>query len=266
MTRGFLDRPDCRRLLRDRRLGAGAHFRARARRQLHELVAAGAAFPRPLHLRDLLAPRLLAFQRAGRRSRSAIVRRGPRGAGRSSRRDRRAHRGAIDGRLGRARLCIREPGARARAGARLDRRLDGVAGLPVSDAGSRCALARRKRQGQRRFVRARHPSGRRRAHGARAARAELSLSRDRCAQRRSRQDRAARAPDVGAAPSGGATAHAEYPDALAHRRGGSGVSAVRRRCAEHADAECARRIRAGGRATRSISSAPRSSIGWWTSF
>ena len=109
MTRGFLDRPDCRLYYEAEGAGPVPRLRPRARRQSHELVAAGAAFPRPLHLRDLLASRLLAFERAGRWSRSAGL-----GEDLAALVD---HLGAATcvswpsrWAAGRARLCIREPG------------------------------------------------------------------------------------------------------------------------------------------------------------
>jgi len=60
MKRGYLDRPDCRIYYEVTGEGPLLVFRAWARRQSFELVAAGAAFPRPLCLLDLRTSRFLA--------------------------------------------------------------------------------------------------------------------------------------------------------------------------------------------------------------
>ena len=131
MTRGFLDRPDCRLYYEAEGSGPVLIF-------AHGLGGNYMSWWQQVpHFRDRYT--CVTFSHRGF-SPSSAPPGGPdphayggrsRGAGRSSRCAGRAHRGAVDGRLERARLCVRKPGARARAGARLDRRLDGVAGLPV---------------------------------------------------------------------------------------------------------------------------------------
>ena len=172
-------------LLRGRRRGPVPLLRARAWRQSPELVAAGAAFPRPLHLRDLRASRLCAVERAAGRPRSRRLRGRPRRAHRSSRRARRASRGAIDGRLDRARVCACAAGSRARAGACLHRRDDRAGPVAVRRSRISCPRGSASRgSGGQRQPGEQHPRRGRRAAGTRATGCTLPLPGDRCAERR----------------------------------------------------------------------------------
>ena len=125
-------------LLRSRRRRPFSRLRPWAWRQSFELVAAGAAFPRPLHLRDLRASRLCAVERASRAApiqptTPAISRRwsiisAP--ATCASSRNRWAAG---------ARSNMRSPtGPRARAGAGLDRRHDRARAVAVRRSRSNC--------------------------------------------------------------------------------------------------------------------------------
>ena len=117
-----LDRPDGQLYYEAEGAGPGADLRARARRQPPVLVAAGAALPRPLHLRHLRPPRLLALDRRARADRPARLRRRPRRADRSPPASRRAAGGAVDGRLDLSGLRAARAATGAGAGARLHRR------------------------------------------------------------------------------------------------------------------------------------------------
>ena len=241
MKRGYLDRPGCRVYLRSRRRGPDAGVRARARRQSPELVAAGAAFPRPLHLRDLRASRLCAVERAAGRPGPGRIRGRSRGAGRSSRRRRRAHRGAIDGRLDRARIRAGKPFARARAGARLDRRHDRARASHCSPIQTSCprgsAMPLRLLPPTRRttFTSRRGERMAREQPAAHFLYQEIdALSGIDKAALRAKPDGRPDAARRGAA-------HAERPDAVAHRRRRHRLSAVSLRYPGEDDAERARR-------------------------
>ena len=216
MTRGFLDRPDCRLYYEAEGAGPVLVF-------AHGLGGNHMSWWQQVpHFRDRYT--CVTFSHRGFAPSSAppggpdpaeYARRSC-GTGRSSRRVRRAHRRAIDGRLERARLCACAAGARARAGARLDGRDRWRGRRPCSRPDNVRALASARRSGAAPICSRGHP--RRPAASAWRAsspRCTLSLSRDRCAQRRPRQDRAARTPD------GGAAASAELAHARTFRRSGS---------------------------------------------
>ena len=179
MTRGFLDRPDCRLYFEVEGHRPLARLRARARRQSPELVAAGAAFPRPLHLRDLRASRLL---RRRARRRAGPIRPTMRG-------DLAAlvdHLGASDVRIvaqsmgGWSALdyALAQP---ARVRALVLASTAGTMAWPAflfAEPDQVPALGAQSRSGERRSVQASNIHvGRRRAHGARAARAAHYLYR-----------------------------------------------------------------------------------------
>ena len=170
-------------LLRGRRLRSATRVRARAGRQPLELVAAGSALPGPLHLRDICPSRVCAFELPPRRPRSGGLCGRRCGADRSPRRGRRAHRGAIDGRLVCGRLRAQRACACARAGARLDGRRDHARASAVRRSAADAGLGAEGGRRHGRDAGEQHPRRGRRAHGARAAGRALSLSGDRRALR-----------------------------------------------------------------------------------
>ena len=241
MTCGFLERPGCRLyyevegtgpfLVFAHGLGGNhlswwqqvPHFRAR------------------YSLRDLLASRFCAVERAAGRPRSRRLCGRPCGAARSSRREGRTHRGAVDGRLERARIRLAKPETGARAGARLDRRDDRAWPIAIRANPNGSPAGARERSRGARSVQPRPASGGGRERMAREQPAAHYLYRR--SMRSGGIDKVklrAEASRHAAAP-GRYAAHAQGADALAYRRRGHRLSAVRRRGARAADAECAPR-------------------------